>query len=283
MDLSHHQFFNNSFIEDSSNTSILSFIEQIGIHQLFVSKYRTNKFFIIFKYDNNSKLLNSEERNHLLEFLDSVKGKLLKRIIHIDVRIHHIKINGNSRANSIKYIKKFYGKKNVINGTDYNIESDGITFPFTYLHIPYDDFRRLFYLIYSLKNNSNIELGFINKGFRYAIKKFINDYELEKINNYLTNSQLIHILFNFFNSSLFNNNSLYNNRNANRNLIFLNNKLLDLFDIDGIKINNHQESNNLARLLENVRINLPTENENGIGSRGGVKKVRKLKQKKNKI
>ncbi len=280
MDLSHHRFFNNSFIEDSSDTTISSFVDKIGVHQIFVSKYRANKFFIIFKYDNYNKLLTSEERDHLLEFLDSPKGKLLKRIIHIDVRIHNIKINSNSRANSIKYIRKFYGRKSVVNGTDYNIESDGITFPFTYLHIPYNDFKRLFFLIYSLKVNSNVSLGLTNKLILLAIKAFINESELEKIQNYLTNSQLVNILFNFFNSSLFNNNSLYNNRNATRNLIFLNNKLLDLFDIHGIEVNNHPENANLSQLLENIHINLP--NENGNGSRGGVKKVRKLKQ-KNKI
>lgn len=278
MDLSHHRFFNNSFIEDNSDTTISSFVDKIGVHQIFVSKYRANKFFIIFKYDNHNKLLISEERDHLLEFLDSPKGKLLKKIINIDVRIHNIKITSNSRSNSIKYIRKFYGRKNVVNGTDYNIEPDGITFPFTYLHIPYNDFKRLFFLIYSLKVNSNVSLGLTNKLILLAIKAFINESELEKIQNYLTNSQLVNILFNFFNSSLFNNNSLYNNRNTTHNLIFLNHKLLDLFDIHGAEINNHQENANLSQLLENIHINIP--NENGNGSRGGVKKVRKLKQKK---
>jgi hypothetical protein len=266
MNLSHHQFFNNSFIEDSSDIAIESFVEQIGIHQIFISKYRSNNFFIIFKYDSHTKLLTSEERDRLLEFLDSAKGKLLKRIINIDIRIHHIKINSESRANSIKYIKKFYGQKNVINNIDYHIESDGITFPFTYLHIPYNDFKRLFFLIYSL--NSNVNLGFTNKLVLLAIKAFINDSELEKINNYLKNSQLVNILFNLFNSSLLNNNTLYNSRNATNNLIFLNNKLLYIFDIHKIKVNNAKESANLTRLLENIHINLQNENK----SRGGTKK-----------
>ena len=126
--------------------------------------------------------------------------------------------------NLTKYIEKFYGKKNVISGTDYMIESDGITFPFTYLHIPYNDFKRLFYLIYSLKSNSNVSLVFKNGLVRLAIKAFINDSELGKINNYLTNSHLVILLHHFFSGSLFNNNAHYNSRNTTHNLTFLNNK-----------------------------------------------------------
>ncbi len=164
-----HNFFGNSFIEDSSDSLISSFIDKIGIHQLFISKYRSSKFFIIFKYDSNHKLLSNEERAHLVDFLDTTKGKLLQRIVPINMYTYNVKINTNSRANSVKYIRKFYGRKNVINGTDYIIDESGINFPFTYLQIPYEDFKRLFFLIYSLKNSS-INLGIKNTLIIKAIK-----------------------------------------------------------------------------------------------------------------
>ncbi len=268
-----HNFFGNSFIEDGSDTSISSFIDKIGIHQLFVSKYRKYKFFIIFKYDSNHKLLSNEERTHLVDFFDSTKGRLLQRIIPINMYTYHVKINTNSRANSVKYIKKFYGRKNVISGTDYMIDESGITFPFTYLQIPYEDFKHLFFLIYSLKNSS-INLGIKNTLIIKAIKFLINSSELEEINAYLTNSQLVNLIHNFFTSNFFNENSLYNNRSNDLNIKFLNDQLLALFDITHFAKNN--ETTELNQLLSGITF----ENEEKKERRGGKKIKNKKKESK---
>ncbi len=269
-----YNFFGNSFIEDGSDSLISSFINKIGIHQLFVSKYRSSKFFIIFKYDSNHKLLSNEERTHLVDFLDTTKGRLLQRIVPINMYTYHVKINTNSRANSVKYIKKFYGRKNVISGTDYMIDESGITFPFTYLQIPYHKFKDLFFLIYSLKNSS-IKLDLTNRAIRLAIKAFINDSELEEINNYLTNSQLVNLLHHFFASNFFNTNSLYNNRSNANNIKFLNDQLLGLFDITHFAKNN--ETDELNQLLNSITFE---NEETGKRTRGGkkIKKIQKIKK-----
>ncbi len=270
--LSTLQFFRNSFIEDGSDSSIKPFIDYIGIHQLFFSKNSRDKNVLIFKYDNNNKLLDAEERQNLLNFLDSAKGRLLKRIVNIQMNTYNIKINTNSRANFLKYIKKFYGKKNVVNGIDYFIDETGISFPFTYFTIPYNDFKRLFFLLYSLKTNSNVKLGLINKALRIAIKGFIDDEILVLLQNYLSRSQLVILLHNFLSSSLFNDNSLYNNRSANLNIKFLNDQLLSIFDLSRVEANNSEA---LGQELNAIQINV----NNGNSSSHGGKKIKKAKKK----